>query len=243
MFEAAVALVAMLSAAIASVVGFGIGSLLTPLVATRLDMPVAVALVSIPHAAATALRCWRLRAAIHWTVLRRFGLLSAAGGVAGSLLYTQLGGPGLTLVLGGLLVLTATAGFTGLATRWHPRGLTVWLLGLLSGAFGGVAGNQGGLRAAALSAFGLAPAAFVATSTATGLLVDAARMPLYLQRSGAELAAHRPLVLVAVAGVLIGTLAGERVLRRLPADAFRRVVFGAVGVLGLWLLWIGAVRP
>lgn len=242
MFEAAVALVAVLSAAIASVVGFGIGSLLTPLVAARLDMPVAVALVSLPHAVATGLRCWRLRAAIDWTVLRRFGLLSAAGGVAGSFLYTQLGGPGLTIVLGGLLVLTATAGFTGLATRWHPRGLTVWLLGLLSGAFGGVAGNQGGLRAAALSAFGLAPAAFVATSTATGLLVDAARLPLYLRRSGADLALHRPLVLVAVAGALIGTLAGERVLRRLPADAFRRVVFGAVGLLGVWLLWSAAAH-
>ena len=63
---------------------------------------------------------------------------------------------------------------------WHPRGPIVAFLGLVSGFFGGVAGNQGGLRAAALSAFRLSPGAFVATATATGLLVDAARAPVYL---------------------------------------------------------------
>jgi uncharacterized membrane protein YfcA len=52
-FLALLFLVAILSGATASVVGFGIGSLLTPLLATRLGMSVAVAAVAIPHALAT----------------------------------------------------------------------------------------------------------------------------------------------------------------------------------------------
>jgi len=233
---AAVFCVAVLAGGTAAVSGFGIGSLLTPLVAAHLGMSAAVAAVALPHAAATALRTWRLRASIDGVVLRRFGLPSAAGGLAGGLLYAQLGNRALTLVLGALLLATAGANLADLASRWHPRGATVGALGLLSGFFGGVAGNQGGLRAAALLSFGLAPQTFVATSTATGLLVDAARTPLYLWRAGGELGHAAPLIAVATAGVLLGTLLGERLLLGLPAARFRRIVSGLIGLLGLGLL-------
>jgi uncharacterized membrane protein YfcA len=235
-FLAAVLGVAILSGATAAVVGFGIGSLLTPLLALRLEMDTSVAAVAVPHAVATALRCWRLRRSIEWAVLKRFGVLSAAGGLAGALVYAMLEAGILGRVLGGLLVFTSIAQFSGLAERWHPRGAIVSLLGLGSGFFGGVAGNQGGLRAAALSAFGLSPLAFVATSTATGLLVDAARTPVYLYTAGSTLAAVWIPIAIAVAGVTLGTLLGERVLLGMSRERFRLVVAAAVGLLGLWLL-------
>src|SRR6188474_517154 len=120
--ELVLLLVAVVSGATASVVGFGIGSLLTPLLAARYGMDVAVAAVMIPHALATAFRCWRLRKSVDRDVLVRFGLLSAAGGLAGALLYTRLGPTTLARVLGVLLLLTAAAQLTGLARRWKPRG-------------------------------------------------------------------------------------------------------------------------
>lgn len=239
MFLPIVFLVAVAAGATASVVGFGIGSLLTPLVATRLGMPIAVALVAMPHALATALRCWRLRAAIDWRVLRGFGIVSAAGGLAGAAAYTRFGGRELTVALAILLILTAVATLTGWASRWHPRGPVVWLLGISSGGFGGLAGNQGGLRAAALATFGLTPAAFVATSTATGLLVDAARLPVYSTRLiAAESLPPEfwPITAVASAGVIAGTLLGERLLFGLSVDRFRRTLGVAIGLLGVWLL-------
>lgn len=52
------AVLGLLAGAIASVSGFGIGSLLTPLLAARHGAKVAVAAVSIPHLTATALRLW-----------------------------------------------------------------------------------------------------------------------------------------------------------------------------------------
>jgi uncharacterized membrane protein YfcA len=236
-FTLGVLLVAVFSGATAAVVGFGIGSLLTPVLAVRYGTVTAVAAVTIPHVLATGLRCWRLRAHIDRAVLLRFGILSAAGGLAGALLYTRLGSAALTRMLGGLLLLTATAQLTGWASRWHPRGPIVALLGFISGFFGGVAGNQGGLRAAALGAFGLSPAAFVATATAIGLAVDAARTPVYLWNGAAQLIPLWPLIGVAAAGVIVGTLLGERVLFGLPVRRFGQVVGVAVGVLGLWLLF------
>ena len=102
-YSVALLLVAIVSGATASIVGFGIGSLLTPLLAARFGTGVAVAAVTLPHAAATAFRCWRLRTSIDRQVLVRFGVLSAAGALAGALLYTRLGGTALTGILGGLL--------------------------------------------------------------------------------------------------------------------------------------------
>jgi uncharacterized membrane protein YfcA len=228
--------VAVLAGATAAIAGFGVGSLLTPLLAARLGTGLAVAAVAIPHAVASALRGWRLRSAIDWSVLRGFGVLSAAGGLAGGLLYARLGNRILTAILGVLLIATAIAGVSGLTGRGRPGGWRAHLLGVLSGLFGGVVGNQGGLRAAALLTFGLAPVTFVATSTMTGLMVDAARTPIYLVRAGESLLGVRDLVIAATAGVVTGTLLGERLLFGLSADRFRRLIAVLIGLVGVLLL-------
>ena len=236
MFIALVLLVSVLSGATASVAGFGIGSMLTPLFAERVGMTVAVAAVSVPHAVATIFRCWRLRANIDWSVLRGFGVLSAIGAVIGALLYTRVSNRALTVVLAVLLLATSVAGLTNWAQRWHPTGVFAGVFGFASGLFGGMAGNQGGLRSAALFSFSLSPLAFVATSTAAGVLVDAGRMPVYLLRGGGALAPHVLAISAATVGVLVGTLLGERVLLGLSVDRFRKIVSILIGALGVWLL-------
>jgi uncharacterized membrane protein YfcA len=242
LFILAVFLVALLSGATASVVGFGIGSLLTPLFATSFGTPIAVALVAFPHALASIVRAIRLRESIDWGVARTFGIISAIGGLVGALVYSGLGGRALTLALGALLVLTASAGLSGWSSRWKPRGALVWLLGLLSGFFGGIAGNQGGIRAAALSSFGLTPKAFVATSTAIAVLVDVGRTPVYLWRAGGEIAPLIMLIAIATVGVLIGTLYGERLLRSMSPKTFRLIIHLTIGALGVWFIVRGLIE-
>lgn len=228
-------LVAMFSGATAAVVGFGIGSLLTPLLAWRVGMPIAIAAVAIPHALATAFRFWRLRRAVAWDVVRTFGVLSAVGGLGGALLYTRLGGRSLALALATLLVLTGISGLTGLAMRWHPQRLAGFL-GLVSGFFGGLAGNQGGVRSAAMLGFRLPPAPFVATATATALLVDAARTPVYVWRAGPVLLELWLPLLVSSVAVLGGTLVGERILLGMTMERFRQLVSLAILLLGMLLV-------
>jgi uncharacterized membrane protein YfcA len=232
--------VSVLAGAVASVAGFGIGSLLTPVLAPALGVRLAVAAVSIPHAAGTGLRLWRLRRAVDRRVLGWFGLASALGGLAGALLHGETSERALSAVFGGLLVLSGLAGFTGWTERLGLRGWGATVAGALSGLFGGMVGNQGGIRSAALLAFPLSPEAFVATATATALIVDGARMPVYLVTSGAELLEHLPLIAGLVAGVVVGTLAGEGVLQKLPERAFRRTVSLLLLLLGAYMLWRAA---
>jgi uncharacterized membrane protein YfcA len=231
------ALIAVLAGGVAAVAGFGIGSLLTPLVALAYGTKVAVVLVSIPHVAATALRAWMLRDHVNRRVLLTFGAASAAGGLVGAVLHGSLGSRTLGSVLGVLLLFSGVSGLTGLTARLRING-TGWALatGIVSGGFGGLVGNQGGIRTAALLHFRLEAVPLVATATAIGLAVDAARIPVYLAGSAGEILAHWPLVAVMTAGVLAGTIVGTPVLRRLPEQSFRRVVFGLVALLGVAFL-------
>jgi uncharacterized membrane protein YfcA len=228
-----VLLAAAAAGAVASVAGFGIGSILTPLLAWRLGTKLAVAAVSIPHLAGTAVRFWRLRGHVDRRVLLSFGLASAAGGLLGALLHVYANSPALAVVLGALLVFAGVLGLTGLADRLHVRGPWAWVAGAASGAFGGLVGNQGGIRSAALLGFGLPKEAFVATATAIALIIDAVRLPVYLVTQAGELAAAWPLIGLATAGVIVGTLAGEPVLRRVPEPVFRRMVAALILALGL----------
>jgi uncharacterized protein len=242
-FLLAVVAVAFVAGGTATITGFGIGSLLTPLLALRLGTQLAVTAVAVPHGAGTALRCIRLRHAIDGPVLWKFGLPSAAGGLAGALWQGELSNLILARVLGGLLILAGVSGLASLNVRVQLRGPWAILGGVLSGFFGGLVGNQGGIRSAALLGVSLPPERFVATATASALVVDGVRLPVYLYQSGGELVKYWPLVGLAIAGVLAGTLYGERLLRRLPEDQFRRIVSGFLVLLGLGLLLTRAPGP
>jgi uncharacterized membrane protein YfcA len=227
-------LAAVLAGAIASLAGFGIGSVLTPLLALSVGAKQAVVAVSIPHLAATAIRFWSLRGQIDRHVLKHFGISSAAGGLMGALLGTRFGSPVLAYILGGLLIFAGLTGLTGVAKKMRFGERAAWFGGALSGMLGGLVGNQGGVRSAALLGFNLAPRAFVATATAIALIVDGARMPVYFF-SNPETVRHLALwIALMTLGGAIGTVAGARVLSRVPEIWFRRLV-------SLLILSLGAV--
>jgi uncharacterized protein len=236
MFVALVLLVAVIAGAVASVAGFGIGSALTPLVAVELDMRAAVAVVAIPHFAASVLRAWRLRHRIDRRVLVRFGIASATGGLLGALLHGRIGSTALGVVFGCLLVLAGVMGLTGLADRVRFGRRAAWIIGLLSSAFGGLVGQQGGIRSAGLLGFDVKKEAFVATATAIGVVVDVVRVPVYIATQGDAIARAWPIVVVATVGALVGTVAGERIPRRIPEKTFRRVVSSIILALGLMIV-------
>jgi len=196
----------------------------------------AVAAVSIPHAVGTSLRFWRFRRDVDWTLVKSFGFTSAAGGLTGALLNTWASSRALEIVFGTLLVLAGTSQLTGFAQRWRLGGVLAWLGGALSGFFGGLVGNQGGIRTAAMLGFDVDKRHFVATATAVALLVDAARVPVFVAFEGRELARLFPIIALATLGVIVGTLFGETLLARVPDRSFRIIVGALLIVLGLAFL-------
>jgi uncharacterized protein len=235
-FDILTVVVAIGAGSVASIAGFGVGSLLTPLLATSVGAKSAVALVSVPHAIATLLRLWWLRDDISWAVLKGFGSASAVGGLAGAYVFTQARAEVLARVLGALLVFVGVAELIGVARRFRVQGNWAAVAGAASGIFGGMVGNQGGIRSAGLLSFGLSPRAFVATAAAIALIVDAVRVPVYAVSEGGAMMSSWRLMVIATVGVVVGTFAGSGILMRLPADTFRRVVGAVLLALGVWML-------
>ena len=229
-------LAAMVAGAIASLSGFGIGSILTPLLVAFLGMKLAVAVVSVPHFLGTALRFVLIREHLDRKVLLTFGITSAIGGLIGALLHIWLRSVVLSYVLGALLVFAGAMGLTRMSERMRFGRTTGWIAGALSGIFGGLVGNQGGIRSAALLGFDVSKESFVATATAIALLVDIFRMPVYAATQYHGLSTAWQLMLWATAGVVIGTLVGKPLLQRIPQKFYRALVSVIFLVLGVWML-------
>jgi len=236
MFETLIAVVAFAGGVIASVAGFGIGSLITPILAMQYGMKLAVAMVAIPHVAGTALRFWFLRKALDKHVLLTFGVTSAIGGLTGALLHAWIGGRYLAYILAALLIFAGFTGVVGINLKFGRTG--AWIAGALSGLLGGLVGNQGGIRAGAMLGFDVPKESFVATATAVGLLIDGARLPVYLYTEGKELANVWPLIAGATVAVLVGTLVGRLILGRIPEATFKRLVSGLILLLGISMLFV-----
>jgi uncharacterized membrane protein YfcA len=236
MFETALFLVAVTAGAVAGVAGFAIGSLLTPMFALLVGTKTAVAAVSLPHFVGTAVRWWLLRSNVDRPLLWRFGITSAAGGLTGALLHESASSQTLAMIFGALLVFAGASQMTGYAERWRLHGAVAWVAGAISGFFGGLVGNQGGIRSAAMLEFDVTKDRFVATATAVALLVDVARVPVYLVVEGKQVMALAPYVLTATIGVILGTFAARPLLARVPERRFRFVVGTTIFLLGLFIL-------
>jgi len=236
---AAVVVTGIAAGGVASVAGFGVGSLLTPVFVTQVPTQIAVAAVSIPHVIGTAARFWLLRGQVDRRLLVRFGLTSAAGGLTGALLQERAGSAGLTMLFGSLLLFVAVTELTGLSRRMRFRGAAAWIAGALSGLLGGLVGNQGGIRSAAMLGVDVPRQAFVGTATAVALIVDGARLPVYLATTGRELVDLWPAIVFATIGVVCGTVFGHRLLVRIPEERFRPTVAVLLAILGAAMLTIG----
>lgn len=236
LFDLSVVGVATLAGAVAAVTGFGVGSLLTPLLAAKVGTKTAVALVSVPHLVATAVRFASLWRHVDKRVFWTFGILSAVGGLAGALLNVKADSPLLAGLLGGLLVFAGITGLTGLMAKAKLGRISGGIAGALSGFFGGMVGNQGGIRSAALMGFEISKESLIATATAVALVVDGARMPVYLVTQTGAFAANPRVIILATLGVLAGTFWGVKVLQKIPNRIFRPWLSLAILLLGIYMV-------
>jgi len=238
--------------------GFGLGTLLMPVMALFFPIEMAVAATAVVHAANNAFKIAVVGRHADRSLVIRFGLpaIFAAFIGAAALGYVSHFGTLLTYSIGprtavitplklimGVLMLTFAA-FELLPRlrelKFDRKHLLVG--GLLSGFFGGFSGHQGALRSAFLVKTGISTQAFVGTNAAIGFLVDMARIATY---AAAFLAARSappitqdqwPLIAAAILAAFAGVVIGKRFLHRVHIRSVQTLTGVLLGAIALAIL-------
>lgn len=251
-----VAMVALGASALTLFSGFGLGTLLLPVLALLFPVPVAVAATAVVHLANNLFKLALVGRYAAGAVVLRFGLPAAAGALLGAFLLLQLAAaPGLLqyellgatrsvtsvkLAIGLLIVLFAALELSPRIARLEIPRTYLPFGGLLSGFFGGLSGNQGALRAAFLIRAGLDKNAFVGTGVVCSVIVDTLRIAVYGATfiggaSGLLDPQLQRLVLVAIVAAFSGAFIGVRLLQKVTLRFVQLTVAWLMMLIGVLL--------
>ena len=248
-----ICLAAFLSSGLTLFSGFGLGTLLLPVMALFFPIDLAIALTAVVHALNNLFKCWLLGRHADGAVVLKFGLPAILAALLGArlllylsdlqpLLHYQILGREaqimpVKLVVAALMVVFA---LFELAPRRAPLALTPRYLpigGVLSGFFGGLSGHQGALRSAFLIKAGLTKEGFIATGVVISVMVDIPRIVMYgVSLPGLHLADNRLLLAAAVLAAFSGAWLGNRLLTKVTLRLVQLLValmlFGIAAALG-----------
>jgi hypothetical protein len=236
-----ICLAAFLASGLTLFSGFGLGTLLLPVMAVFFPIDTAIALTAVVHCLNNLFKFALLgRHADRATVLR-FGLPAILAALVGArmLLWLSHLQPWLAYQLLGLqlqvmpvkLVVACLMVFFALfelLPRW--AGISVGkkylpLGGLLSGFFGGLSGHQGALRSVFLLKAGLSKETFIATGVVISLLVDIPRIAVYSANLPLlQTSSGLPLLVAAVLAAFSGAFAGNRLLKKVTLRGIQILV-------------------
>lgn len=221
--------------------GFGLGTLLMPVVALFFPIEMAIAVTAIVHLANNLFKLALLGKKANPSVLVRFGIPAVVCAFLGAgllgwlseippiLQYSALGAPRsvspIKLVVGILIVMFVALElwprFSSLALppKYLPYG------GMISGFFGGLSGHQGAFRSMFLLKAGLDKESFVATGVVLAVMVDVSRMLVY----GWEFFENPKsiqwnLVIFASASAFAGAFIGSRMLKKIQIRSIQVLV-------------------
>lgn len=248
-----VSLAALLASCLTFFSGFGLGTLLMPVVALFLPVEVAIAVTAIVHLANNLFKLALVGKKADRSVVWRFGAPAVLAALLGAWLLNMLSGlPTLfeyqwlgrefavsvvKFIIGVLILvfvwLELSPRFAKMSfdARYLPLG------GALSGFFGGLSGHQGAFRSMFLIKSGLDSQRFIATGVVLAVLVDVARMLVYGWSFSANTAnVQWTMVLSASFSAFVGAYLGAKLLHKVTLRTIQRLVSVLLVLIGLGLV-------
>jgi uncharacterized membrane protein YfcA len=249
---AIIAAVTFLASGLTLFSGFGLGTLLMPVVALFLPVPVAIAITAIVHLFSKLFKLLLLWKHVDRATVFSFGIPALIAAIPGGLLlsylsalppigtYTlqtaQYGITPVKLTAGILLIFFATAEYIPFLKNSVMQKLGLPVGGILSGFFGGLTGHQGAFRSAFLVQTSLSEQSFVATNAAIAVLVDATRLIIYgMTFDMLIVSQHSELVITACVAAFLGVFIATELLKKVTIRFIQKLVAVMMYLLGLLL--------
>ncbi|MEW6011395.1 MAG: sulfite exporter TauE/SafE family protein [Euryarchaeota archaeon] len=233
-------LAAYLSEVAGTMAGFGSSTLFMPLALFLVDFRIALVMVAVLHISGNLGRLGFFKKGLNYRILLLFGVPSVILTVIGAFLVDYVNQDILKFSLGLFLIFYVIWSLYKSDFKISPTPISTTLGGGLSGFLAGLIGTGGALRAAFLTGFGLKKEVYLATAAAIALGVDLTRLPIYLSQGFLpdELIILIPFLVVAA---ITGSYTGKKLLSRISAAGFRRVVLGALLLMGVYFVVQGFI--
>ncbi len=227
---------------VGTISGFGVGTIMTPILLLFLPFGQTILLVCILHWFHDIFKLFFFRTGIDWRLFLYFGLPTIFATFLGALLVTPEQSVVLTSLLG-LFLITSVGMMYAVDKFQVPKNwLTGMAGGLLSGFFAGVFGIRGAVRSVFLAAFDLRKATFLGTTGAISLLLDSTRLVVYVSRGIRVDQILLWALILFIPVSFLGAYVGQRVVYKIPQKHFRAVVSAFLLIVGVKLLltpWLG----
>ncbi len=232
--------------------GFGLGTILTPVMIIFFPVEVAIALTGIVHLLNNFFKISLVCKKINWKVGMRFGATAIVGAFVGAgllllfskseALYTYNIGSKLfsittvKLAISLLMIVFALFEIIPSLQKIQFNKNKLYVGGLISGFFGGLSGNQGALRSMFLLRCGLAKEEFIATGILIACLVDLTRLSVYFSRlSSIHIMDNFTLLVTAILSAFSGAYIGSRLLKKVTFNFVQLTVTVMIVLLAIGL--------
>ena len=220
------------AAALTVPAGFGLATMITPVVFLWLDPHEAVAVVGIVHGSHNAWKLKVLRESVDFEAVKRYGWAMVLGALIGAALNTAVEADPLLLIVGIALVILPLLSISEAWTNFRLPEAEDRIGGFGSGFFGGLTGHQGALRAMFLQKRLPDKSEYAATAAVLALVVDMTRVPVYVALEGWQILDAGWLILGLVLAAVMGVQLGKRWLKKWKSDAIRNGILVAIVASG-----------
>lgn len=248
-----ICLVTFLASGLTLFSGFGLGTILMPVIAIFLPVPIAIAITAIVHFLNKIFKLAILWRYVDGTILIRFGLPALIAAIPGAFLLGRLSTlPSLfeyslsgtichispvKLVAGLLLIIFATAEQWPLLKNPNLIKFGLPLGGALSGLFGGLTGHQGAFRSVFLIQGNLSEKEFVATNAAVAAMVDFIRICIYgLTFDLTVTQENSTLIWSSIIASFFGVFIANKFLKKITMVSIQRLIGIMMYCLGILLI-------
>jgi uncharacterized membrane protein YfcA len=219
-----ISLLTLLASVIGTLAGFGISTIMIPVLLLILPLPQSLLLVGIIHWFNDIWKLLLFREGIKWELLLAFGLPGLITSFIGSSLSFKIPREILSRALGMFLIAYVLFIIFNRAFKLSQKLSVAISGGALTGFFAGIFGIGGEINAVALSAFNLEKAVYIATAGAISFVIDSTRIATYI-KGGIGL---EPTILwgflIFIPASLVGAMIGKRGVEKIPQEKFRNVV-------------------
>lgn len=216
--------------------GFGVGTIMMPVMAIFFDVKVAIFLAAIVHFFNNISRLVLYRAEIKWEIIKRFGVVSIVGAFIGSFAQIYLDGSWLKVGVGIFLISYSFLTLVPTKIKIKLSANVDFIGGFLSGLIGGLIGNQGAIRSIYLLNYGLEKKELIVSSAFIAVIIDSTRIPVYAFSNYQYIQENSMLLVSIIASAILGTMLGNKLLPKVSYELFKKIILVGVLILGILMV-------